>query len=132
RTAVAALIVLAAAMPCAYADPPAAAPAAAAAPAPANSYPTFARVQYVEECISRSRGGGMAGLYQCSLAIAHIADHLTYDEFVEASTFAHYATLPGEGGGIFRDPDRAKQQAKLYRTLEAEAYKACGLKPGSN
>jgi hypothetical protein len=58
-----------------------------------------------------------------------MADRLTYDEFVEASTFARYATLPGEGGGEFRDPDRAKQQAKLYRGIETEAYHACGLKP---
>jgi hypothetical protein len=101
--------------------PPATAP-------PANNYPTYARVQYVEECMRGSHGGAMAGLYQCSCAIDHIAEHLTYDEFVEASTFAHNATLPGEGGGIFRDPDRAKQQAKLYRDLEAEAYRVCGLK----
>ena len=94
----------------------------------ANDFPTFARVQYVEECMSRS-AGAMAQLYQCSCAIDHIAEHLSYDEFVEASTFVHYATLPGEGGGIFRDPDHAKQQAKLYRDLEAEAYRACGLKP---
>jgi hypothetical protein len=48
---------------------------------------------------------------------------------VEAATFAHYSTLPGEGGGIFRDPDRAKERAKLYRNLESSAYKACGLPP---
>ena len=102
--------------------PPATAP-------PANNYPTYARVQYVEECMHGSHGDAMAGLYKCSCAIDHIAEHLTYEEFVEASTFVHYATLPGEGGGIFRDPDRAKQQAKLYRDLEAEAYRVCGLKP---
>jgi hypothetical protein len=96
---------------------------------PANNYPTFARVQYVEECMRGGTGGVMASLYQCSCAIDHIAEHLTYDQFVEASTFAHYSGLPGEGGGIFRDPDRAKQQAKLFRDLEAEAYRSCGLKP---
>jgi len=56
---------------------------------------------------------------------------LTYDDYVEAATFAHYSTLPGEGGGIFRDPAVAKQKAKLYRTLEADAYKACGLAPAT-
>ena len=97
---------------------------------PANDYPTFARVQYVEECMRRGgQAGVMASLYQCSCALDHIAEHLTYDQFVEASTFAHYAGLPGEGGGIFRDPDHAKQQTKLFRGLEADAYKACGLKP---
>jgi hypothetical protein len=105
-------------------------PPPARATPPANDYPTFARVQYVEECVSRAAQSGVMGaLYQCSCAIDRIAEHLSYEQFVEASTFAHYASLPGEAGGIFRDPEHAKQQAKLYRNLEAEAYRSCGLKP---
>lgn len=105
-------------------------PASSDAPAQPhmNDYPTFARVQYVEECMSLGKGT-QAELYQCSCAIDHIAEHLTYDEFVEASTFARYARLPGENNGIFRDPDLARQQAKLFRSLQAQAYRACGLKP---
>jgi len=95
--------------------------------APRNDYPTTARVEYVQECIAKN-GGNLADLYKCSCAIDRIAEHLTYDDFVEASTFARYATLPGEGGGEFRDPDRAKERAKLYRGIEADAYRACGLK----
>jgi len=95
--------------------------------APRNDYPTTARVEYVQECIAKN-GGNLADLYKCSCAIDRIADHLTYDDFVEAGTFARYATLPGEGGGEFRDPDRAKERAKLYRSIEAEAYRSCGLK----
>jgi hypothetical protein len=94
--------------------------------APKNDYPTSARVEYVQECIRRN-GGNLADLYKCSCVIDRLAEHLTYDEFVEAGTFARYSTLPGEGGGIFRDPDRAKEKAKLYRNLETEAYRACGL-----
>jgi hypothetical protein len=94
---------------------------------PRNDYPTVARVEYVQECIAKN-GGNLADLYKCSCAIDRIAEHLTYDDFVEAGTFARYATLPGEGGGEFRDPDRAKERAKLYRSLEAEAYRSCGLK----
>jgi hypothetical protein len=75
-------------------------------------------------------GGNLSELYKCSCVIDWMADHLTYDDFVEAGTFARYATLPGEGGGEFRDPDRAKERAKLYRSLETEAYRACGLKAG--
>ncbi|HEY6922599.1 MAG TPA: hypothetical protein VI653_03955 [Steroidobacteraceae bacterium] len=100
---------------------------ASRADAPRNDYPTTARVEYVQECIAKN-GGNLADLYKCSCAIDRIADHLTYDDFVEASTFARYATLPGEGGGVFRDPDRAKERAKLYRGIEAEAYRSCGLK----
>jgi hypothetical protein len=94
----------------------------------ANDYPTSARVEYVQDCIGR-HGGKLEALYKCSCVIDRLAQKLTYDEYVEDSTFAHYSTLPGEGGGIFRDPDTAKQKAKLYRTLEAESFKACGLGP---
>jgi hypothetical protein len=72
-------------------------------------------------------GGKLENLYKCSCVIDRLAEKLTYDDYVEASTFAHYSSLPGEGGGIFRDPDRAKERAKLYRTLESAAYKTCGL-----
>jgi hypothetical protein len=92
-----------------------------------NDYPTYARVQYVQDCAARA-GGSQADVYKCSCVIDKFAEHLTYDEFVEASTFAHYATLPGEGGGIFRDPPEAKSESKRYRALEADAYRACGLK----
>src|SRR4051812_14556790 len=71
----------------------------AAADAPANDFPTAARVQYVNECIE-ANGGTLAALYQCSCAIDRIAAHLSYDDFVEAGTYARYATLPGEGAGI--------------------------------
>ena len=103
------------------------------APRPANSdppakhdYPTVARVEYVNECIGQN-GGTLAALYQCSCAIDTLAAHLTYDEFVEAGTYAKYAALPGEGGGIFRDSAEAKDRAKQYRELEGEARRSCGL-----
>jgi hypothetical protein len=100
--------------------------AAQAAPT-RNDYPTVARVEYVQECIAKN-GGNLADLYKCSCAIDRMADHFTYDDFVEAGTFARYSGLPGEGGGIFRDPDSAKEKAKLYRSVEAAAYRSCGLK----
>ena len=96
-----------------------------------NDYPPTARVEFVQDCMGR-HGGKLEDLYKCSCVIDRLAEKLSYDDYVEAATFAHYSTLPGEGGGIFRDPDRAKERAKLYRTLEANAYKACGLpQPGS-
>ena len=100
--------------------------AVAGADSPVNDYPTVARVEFVQECI-RQHGGKLENLYQCSCAIDRIANTLTYDEFVEASTYAKYASLPGEGGGIFRDSDMARQKAKRYRDTEAEAYRGCGL-----
>jgi hypothetical protein len=99
---------------------------AAGADSPVNDYPTVARVEFVQECI-RQHGGKLENLYQCSCAIDRIANTLSYDEFVEASTYAKYSGLPGEGGGIFRDSDTAKQMAKRYRETEAGAYRSCGL-----
>ncbi|MEP7242638.1 MAG: hypothetical protein ABI885_03025 [Gammaproteobacteria bacterium] len=113
----AAIIVLLVALP-ARADGPSA--------PPANNYPTIARLEYVQECINRA-GGQQAAMYQCACAIDRIAERLTYDEFVEASTYAKYSTLPGEGGGIFRDTDDAKQKAKLFRSVESDAYRACNV-----
>jgi hypothetical protein len=91
-----------------------------------NDYPTSARVEYVNDCIARN-GDRLAALYQCSCAVDKLAERLRYDEFVEAGTYARYSTLPGEGGGIFRDSSEAKEKAKLYRDLEREAHRSCGL-----
>lgn len=91
-----------------------------------HDYPTQARVEYVNECINTS-GAQLANLYQCSCVIDRIAESLTYDEFVEASTFARYSGLPGEGGGLFRDSEQAKRLAKLFRDTEAAARRECGL-----
>jgi hypothetical protein len=104
---------------------------AAAQPArgaePVHDYPTLARVEYVNQCIEKN-GGKLAALYQCSCVIDRIADAMSYDDFVEASTFVKYATLPGEGGGIFRDSDHARQMTKSFRELEAGALHACGVR----
>lgn len=93
-----------------------------------NDYPTAARVEYVNECIVR-HDSRLSSLYQCSCVIDRIAARLKYDAFLEASTFARYASLPGEGGALFRDSDEARRQGKLYRDLEADAYRTCGLQP---
>jgi hypothetical protein len=91
-----------------------------------HDYPTSARVEYVQECMLRN-GGELSFLYKCSCAIDRIADELTYDDFVEWGTFARNASLAGERGGVFRDSDQARDNAKRYRAIEAEAHKACGL-----
>src|SRR5688572_8412141 len=95
---------------------------------PANNFPTLARVEYVQECINRT-GGKQTNMYQCVCVVDRIAEVMSYDEFVESSMFAKYSTLPGEGGGLFRDTEEAKQKAKLFRSVEADAFRACNLKP---
>jgi hypothetical protein len=93
---------------------------------PGHEYPTYARVEYVQECMLRN-GAELANLYKCSCAIDRIAKDLIYDDFVDWGTFARNASLAGERGGVFRDSDEARKKTKGYRELEAAAYKACGL-----
>ena len=102
-------------------------PSPALAQSPAHDYPTLARVEYVQECMNRAVGGRQGALYQCVCAIDRIADKLTYDDFVEASTYAKYATLPGENSGIFRDSEQAKQKAKLFHVVESDALRSCNV-----
>ncbi len=94
---------------------------------PVHDYPTQARVEYVNECIA-THGDSLSNVYQCSCVIDRIADKLNYDDYVEAITFSRYSGLPGDGGALFRDSDRAKKMAKLFRDLEAQALSVCGLK----
>lgn len=93
---------------------------------PVHSYPTQARVEYVNECIA-NHDDSLANVYQCSCTIDRIADVLSYDEFVTAITFARYSGLPGEGGAIFRDNDQARATAKRFRELEKLSQRECGL-----
>ncbi|HYS62578.1 MAG TPA: hypothetical protein VEN30_01980 [Paraburkholderia sp.] len=97
------------------------------APAPAGgfNYPTQGRVEYVLSCMD-DNGHDFANVYKCSCVIDKMATALPYDDFVDQSTFSKYATLGGEGGSEFR-VDHAKAQTKKFRTLQAEAYRSCGL-----
>ncbi len=91
-----------------------------------NDFPTHARVEYVQECMLQS-GGKLANMYQCSCVIDEIAKQFSYDEYVEASTFARYASLAGERGGLFRDPEQGREMAKHFRAVERDASKRCGV-----
>ena len=93
-----------------------------------HDYPTADRVEYVQECMLK-HGGELSYLYKCSCVIDRIASELAYDDFVEWGTYARNASLAGERGGVFRDSDQAREDAKQYRAAEARAYKSCGLPP---
>lgn len=90
----------------------------------ANNFPTVDRVEYVLECI-KSHGGKQEFLYKCSCVIDGIAKSLKYDEYVEASTALRYGALNGPRGAVFRDPESVKVMSKKYKTIQAEANKAC-------
>jgi hypothetical protein len=108
----------------AFGDTPGA--GAAATAAPAHDYPTVARVEYVNDCIGKN-GGKLAALYQCACAIDRIANALPYDDYVEASTYAKYATLAGQAGAVFRDADKGRHLAKSFLDLEAKSLRDCGM-----
>jgi hypothetical protein len=95
------------------------------APATGHNYPTQGRVEYVLGCMDEN-GHDFANVYKCSCVIDKISQALSYDDFVEQSTFSKYATLGGEGGAEFR-VDRAKAQTKKFRDLQKDAYQACGI-----
>ena len=99
---------------------------ALASPAWTSEYPTVDRVEYVLECL-RDNGGEQEYLYKCSCAIDAIAEKIAYEEYVEASSAARYQSLGGERGGLFRDPEPAKNMAKKYREVQASAKQQCGV-----
>ncbi len=90
----------------------------------AHDYPTADRVEYVLECM-KTNGGAHEYLYKCSCAIDAIAKTLPYEDYVDAATVARYQGMPGERGGVFRDPAPMKEMAGRYRTLHAAAKKEC-------
>jgi len=100
--------------------------AVAAPAAMANDFPTADRVQYVLECMYRN-GGSSVYVYKCSCVIDSVAQKYKYDEWVNISTIARYQTLPGEGGGMFRDEPENRAASKRYRDVEADANKLCGV-----
>jgi len=90
----------------------------------AHEFPTSGRVEYVLECMQK-HAGKYEFLYKCSCVIDRIADALPYDDYVAMSTALRNQTLPGERGGAFRDPPSVRDMAARYKTIQANADKAC-------
>ena len=98
---------------------------AASAAVVANDFPTQARVEYVLRCMDANGGQSYDTLYACVCAIDKIADSFSYTEFAEAETFALMRSTPGEQGGVFRDPDRARVLQKRYQEVVSAAEQSC-------
>lgn len=100
-----------------------------------NGYPTQARVEYVLECMEKNGGQNYDTMYSCVCSIDKIAAQMAYGDFTEAQTFSHYRELPGEAGGLFRDPPRARELREKLEEAEASAKQNCFIKhiqaPGS-
>jgi hypothetical protein len=99
-------------------------PLAAPLAAQAHEFPTSGRVEYVLECMQK-HDGRYEFLYKCSCAIDRIAEALPYEDYVAMSTALRNQTLAGERGGAFRDPASVKDMADRYKTIQANANKAC-------
>jgi hypothetical protein len=97
----------------------------AAAAGPANDYPTIDRVEFVLGCARDATGAAQENIYKCSCVIDAIAQHLTYDEYVEYSTAANAFSIGGERGETMRAYSGGRKMAGKYRAAQAEARKAC-------
>jgi hypothetical protein len=90
----------------------------------AHDFPTSGRVEYVLECMQK-HDGKYEFLYKCSCAVDHIAQAISYDDYVTMSTALRNQALAGERGGLFRDPAPVKDMASKYKAIQASADKAC-------
>jgi hypothetical protein len=89
-----------------------------------NDFPTSGRMEYVLECMQKHEGK-YEFLYKCSCVIDRIAEAMSYEDYVAMSTALRDQTLAGERGGAFRDPPSVKVMADKYKTIQANANKAC-------
>jgi hypothetical protein len=101
----------------------------AAEPAPfVSDYPTRDRVEYVLNCVAKHGGLTYITQYACGCKIDKIAEKLKFEEYEAAQTVSYLRKMPGEGGGAFRDPERAKDLRKRLNEAEEYAEKSCFVK----
>lgn len=93
-----------------------------------NNYPTRDRVEYVLNCVAQHGGLSYINQYACGCKIDKIAEKLTFEEFEAAKTFGYLRSTPGDAGGVFRDPNQAKELKKRLKAAEEYADKACFVK----
>lgn len=93
-----------------------------------HAFPTLDTVEYVIACMNRHGGQTLTTLYQCSCQFDQFSKLMTYDEYSQAVVFRNLKSMPGETGGVFRDPPQAKiLRTKLFES-ENTAKKECGIK----
>ncbi|BCX82443.1 hypothetical protein MIT9_P2029 [Methylomarinovum caldicuralii] len=101
---------------------------AAPAPQPVNDWPTQARVEYVFQCMREHGGQNYDNLYHCSCKADEVAKRLDYQTYSEAQVFKNLKSMPGERGGVFRDPPQSKVLRERLKQAEAEAEAHCFVK----
>jgi hypothetical protein len=94
-------------------------------PVLANDFPTDARAEYVFACMA-TNGENREMLRRCSCSIDRIAEHLTYDEYVEAETVLRMRLMGGgEKATLFKETAWAKQIVDKLKQAQAEAELDC-------
>lgn len=87
-------------------------------------YPTVATADYVFGCMA-SNGNTRTALEQCSCSFDVVASLLSYERYVEASTFLSMGQVTGEKGVLFRTSAEAKAAIGDLRRAQAEAEIRC-------
>ncbi len=102
--------------------------AAEAKSPPRNDWPTQARVEYVFQCMREHGGQTYDNLYHCSCKADEVARRLNYQAYSEALVFKNLKSMPGERGGVFRDPPQSKILRNQLKEAEQEAEQHCFVK----
>ena len=89
-----------------------------------NDYPTNARADYVFVCMA-TNGQTREMLDKCSCAIDHIAEILSYDDYVRAETVLRMRQVSGERTAMFRQGQVVNDMVATYRRAQAEAEILC-------
>lgn len=93
-----------------------------------NDYPTLDRVEYVLGCARDASGPAQENIYKCTCVIDAIAEKLPFEQYVEYSTAVKAFTIGGERGEVMRGYTQGKEMAGAFRTIQAEARKACFMR----
>ena len=90
-----------------------------------NDFPTLDRVVYVQECMRAHPGPSYEMTSKCVCVLDSLAKDLSYDDFVTMNTVSKASTIAGERGGAIRDAPGLAEQLTRYRSMQAQAEKAC-------
>lgn len=93
-----------------------------------NDFPTRDRVEYVLNCVAQHGGLSYINQYACGCKIDKIAEKLNFAEYEAAKTFSYLKNIPGESGGVFRDPAQSKDLRSRLKEAEEYAEKNCFVK----
>jgi len=98
----------------------------AAAQAAPPGYPTEALADYVFACMA-TNGQTPDALRRCACSIDHIAERLSYDEYVEAETVLRLQQAPGGDPrvGMYRTSPWAVAMVDKLRAAQVEAEAKC-------